>query len=108
MIRGFDALDGGFDFAVLVVVMLLTVVAALAWMVREARRECAQQQRRAEEAETWLMLTDEEVEAVRRRLADVERRHGNLQSVYAQLTRRLLAKNFYEIEQQVRRKRQME
>lgn len=105
MIRGFDVLDGSFDFVVLVVVMLLTVVAALAWMWREARRECAQQQRRAEEAELWLMLSDEEIAAVRRRLADVERRHGNLQMLYAQLTRRLLAKNFYEIEQHVRRKR---
>lgn len=105
MIRGFDALDGGFDFATLVVLMQLVMVGVLAWMVRTARRECAQQQRRAEEAELWLMLADEEIAAVRKRLADVERRHGNLQQMYAQLTRRLLAKNFYEIEQHVRRKR---
>lgn len=97
--------DARLNFAGPVVALLLVVAAALAWLAREARRECAQQQRRAEEAEMWLLLADAEIAAVRRRLADVERRHGNLQQLYAQLTRTLLRRNYYEIEQHVRRRR---
>ena len=93
------------DWAIFLAALALPTMGVLTWMWRDAERECRAQQRRAEEAELWLMLTDEEIAAVRKRLADVERRHGNLQQMYAQLTRRLLAKNFFEIEQHVRRKR---
>ncbi|GIK73826.1 MAG: hypothetical protein BroJett021_28140 [Chloroflexota bacterium] len=106
MIQGFDRLDAGLSD--LLGAMLLVVIAVLAWMVREARRECAALRQRAEVAELWCLLAEEEEATVRRRLADVERRHENLQQMYAQLTRRLLAKNFYEIEQHVRRKRAAE
>lgn len=96
------------DWTLFLVALALPTMGVLTWMWLDAEGECRRQQRRAEEAELWLLLADEEIAAVRRRLADVERRHGNLQAVYAQLTRRLLAKNFVEIEQNVRRKRQME
>jgi hypothetical protein len=43
---------------------------------------------------------------VRTRLADVEKRHARLQESHALNVRRLLAKNYFEIEQHVRRKRQ--
>jgi hypothetical protein len=102
------ALDGGGsvnDWLLFVIALLVPLSGVLTWMWLDAERECKRQQRRAEEAECWLQLADEEVEAVRRRLADVERRHGNLQAVYAQLTRRLLSRNYFEIEQHVRRKR---
>lgn len=86
----FDAFDGA-DFAGLVVLMLLAVAGVLAWMVREARQECARQQRRAEEAETWLLLADEEIAAVRERLANAERRHAHVQALYVEMMRQRLA-----------------
>lgn len=86
----FDVLDGA-DFAGLVVLMLLTVAGVLAWMVREARQECTRQQRRAEEAELWLLLADEEIAAVRQRLANAERRHAHVQALYSWHVRQRLA-----------------
>lgn len=86
----FDALDGA-DFVGLIVLMLLTVAGVLAWMVREARQECARQQRRAEEAELWLLLADEENAAVRERLANTERRHAHVQALYVGIVRQRLA-----------------
>lgn len=93
------------DWSIFLVALLATLCGVLTWMYMDAEREIRVQRNRLEEAELWLLLEDEELAALRKRLADVERRHGNLQAVYAQLTRRLLAKNFYEIEQHVRRKR---
>lgn len=66
------------DWAIFLVALALPTVGVLTWMWIDAEQECKRQQRRAEEAELWLMLADEEVEAVRRRLADVERRHGKM------------------------------
>lgn len=89
MIQGFDRLDAGLSD--LLGAMLLVVIAVLAWMVREARQECARQQRRAEEAELWLLLADEEIDAVRERLANAERRHAHVQALYSWHVRQRLA-----------------
>lgn len=96
------------DWTFFAIALLVPLCAVFAWMWHDAERECREQRRRAEEAECWLLLADEEVEAVRRRLAEVERRHRNLQEIYATATRQLLGKNYYIIEQHVRRKRAAE
>lgn len=82
----FDALDGA-DFAGLVVLMLLTVAGVLAWMVRQARHEMEQQRKQAEEMAMWAELQIEEINALRERLAEVERRHENLQALYTHQVR---------------------
>jgi uncharacterized membrane-anchored protein YhcB (DUF1043 family) len=93
------------DWLLFVIALLVPLSGVLAWCWRDAERECKAQQRRAEEAECGLMLSDEEVEAVRRRLAWRERQVVEVQAERAELIRRLLARNYYAIEQHVRRKR---
>lgn len=78
----FDRLDAG---NVIMLVVMLIGLAAMAWLVRDARRECERQQRRAEEAEMWLLLADEEVAVLRQRLAAQMRRNRSLQQMYAAL-----------------------
>lgn len=51
----------------------------------EQRSQRQAQQRRAEEAEMWLMPADEEVVALRQRLAAQQRRNRSLQQMYAAL-----------------------
>jgi predicted negative regulator of RcsB-dependent stress response len=81
----FDALDGA-DFVGLIVLMLLTVAGVLAWMVRQAH-EMEQQRKQAEEMAMWAELQIEEINALRERLAEVERRHENLQALYTHQVR---------------------
>lgn len=57
----------------------------------EQRRQRQVQHRRAEEAEMWLMLADEEVAVLRQRLAALERRNRSLQQMYAALVQERLA-----------------
>lgn len=112
----FDAIDaGGIDPVVPLVAVLVAAVVVLYGLWRQAVMVAAaeeqrrhEQQRRAEEAECWLQLADEEVAAVRRRLADVERRHANLRAQYGRATRELLANNYYVIAQHVRRRKEAE
>lgn len=75
----------------LLTITLYCVVVILAWMVREARQECARQQRRAEEAELWLLLADEEIAAARERLANAERSNAHVQALYSWHVRQRLA-----------------
>lgn len=100
----FDRLDAA-TLPDLLVAMLLVVVAILAWMVREARREMEQQCIRAEEMAMWAELQIEEINALRKRLAEVERRYENLQALYAGLVRHRLAASFPLIESNIVRQR---
>ena len=62
------------DWALFIVGLLIPLCGVLTWMYADAEREVMIQRNRAEEAETWLLLADEEIEAVRLRLAESETR----------------------------------
>jgi len=93
------------DFATLLLVMAVTVAAVLLWMWRDAERECKMQRRNAEELACWGELQIEEINALRSRLEAAERRHANLQQVYANLVRRRLAQSYSLIDRNLARQR---
>ena len=93
------------DFATLLLVMAVTVAVVLTWMWRDAERECRAQRRQAEELACWGELQIEEINALRQRLDAAERRHANLQQVYANLVRRRLAQSYPLIEHNLTRQR---
>lgn len=76
--------------AVIAVGSLTGAILAVAYAIKQRRQRQAQQ-RRAEEAEMWLMLADEEVAVLRQRLAALERRNRSLQQMYAALVQERLA-----------------
>ena len=63
------------DWALFMIGLLLPLCGVLAWMYADAEREIRIQRNRAEEAELWLMLEDEELDALRLRLAESEARY---------------------------------
>lgn len=86
------------DWAFFLIGLLAPLCAVLAWMWHDAEQECRRLRIRAQESELWCELQDEELDAVRRRLdASLQRS--------AELQRCLLHRNYFEIEQHVRRKR---
>jgi hypothetical protein len=69
------------DWTLFLVGLALPTIGVLTWMWLDAERECKAQRIRAEEAETWLLLADEEAAALRRRLSAVERRNRTVRSL---------------------------
>lgn len=94
------------DLAMLLIVVLAVAVIIFAALWRQALDAAASQRKLAASNFDWACEGRNEVVALRRRLAHSERRHANLQERYADLTRRLLAKHYYEIEMNVSRRKQ--
>jgi hypothetical protein len=69
------------DWTLFLAALALPTIAVLTWMWLDAERECKAQRIRAEEAECWLQLADEESAALRRRLSAVERRYRTVRSL---------------------------
>lgn len=86
------------DWAFFLIGLLVPLCAVLAWMWHDAEQECRRLRIRAQESELWCDLQDEELTAVRRRLDASQQRSAELQ-------RCLLKRNYFEIEQHVRRRR---
>ena len=89
------------DWAFFLIGLLAPLCAVLAWMWHDAEQECRRLRIRAQEVELWCELQDEELDAVRRRLEAAERRHATLQTLHAEKTRLLLARNYPIIEAHV-------
>ena len=84
---------------------LVAAVGVLAGYASQEHGRAQRQRTRAEENWMWAELERTDAAILRKRLAQVERRHANLQAHYAELTRRLLANNYILIERHRHRKR---
>ncbi len=87
------------DLAIAVIIMLAAaVLAVLAWQEHAA---ATHQRQRAEEHWCWAELHRTEADAARARLHVLERRYATLQTLHAEKTRLLLARNYPIIEAHV-------
>jgi len=68
------------DWSLFLIGLLIPLCGVLAWMYADAERETRLLRIKLEEAELWLLLADEEFDALRRRLAQAEA-HTRLRSV---------------------------
>lgn len=97
-----------FDLLVAVIGVLVTVCGTLALLWRQAVAEASEQERRAKEWQRcWHQRLLEYQEAIER-LHRLEQKLVGVQGLYSESVRQLLARNFYEIEMNVRRRRQAE
>jgi len=94
------------DAAIFVIMLLVGALVALAAYAGRQRQRAAVQQKRGDELWMWAELHRTEADAARARLREVERRHVNLQTLYADLVRRRLAQGYITIARNVAWKRQ--
>jgi hypothetical protein len=79
------------DAAIFAIMLLVGALVALAAYAGRQRQHAAVHEKRGDELWMWAELHRIEADAARARLRDVERRHVNLQTLYADLVRQRLA-----------------
>lgn len=89
------------DLAIAVIIMLATVAAVLAVLAWQEHAAAIHQRQRAEENWCWSEFHRTEADAARARLHVLERRYATLQTLHAEKTRLLLARNYPIIEAHV-------
>lgn len=92
------------DGAIFVIMLLVGALIGLAAYAGGQRHRAAVQEMRGDENWMWAELHRHEADAARERLRDVERRHANLQTLYANLVRRRLAESTWIVAADKRRK----
>jgi len=79
------------DVAIFVILLLAGALVGLAAYAGRQSQRATVQQIRGDELWMWAELHRTEADAARARLREIEHRHANLQTLYADLVRRRLA-----------------